>query len=209
MHGRQHSTGNRTFITAILLPMLFLLNLHHSPLLSGNGVVTLNWTTATETNNKGFQIERSTDRKDWSIIGFVDGNGTTAEPQIYSYTDRLAGVTVPRLYYRLKQTDFDGSYNYSDISTAEIAPASFELAQNYPNPFNPSTVISYSLPENEFVTLKVYDVLGNEVASLVNEQKTAGKYSVNFDASDLGSGVYFYTLKAGANMQSRKMILVK
>ncbi len=176
---------------------------------AGNNVVILNWTTATETNNKGFEIERSTDRKDWSVIGFVGGSGTSSEPQVYSYTDKLSGVTAPRLYYRLKQVDFDGTYEYSDISTAEIAPSSFELAQNYPNPFNPSTVITYSLPENDFVTLKVYDVLGNEVASLVNEQKTAGKHSLEFNASDLGSGVYFYTLKAGVHVQSRKMILVK
>lgn len=175
----------------------------------GKNGVNLSWTTSTETNNKGFEIERSTDRKDWSAIGFVQGNGTTSEPQVYSYTDKLSGVTAPRLYYRLKQLDFNGTYDYSDVSTAEIAPSSFELAQNYPNPFNPSTVISYSLPENEFVALKVYDVLGKEVASLVNEQKPAGKYSVNFNASELGSGVYFYTLKAGAQVQSRKMILVK
>ncbi len=175
----------------------------------GKNAVNLNWTTATETNNKGFEIERSTDRKDWGVIGFVEGNGTTAQPQVYSYSDRLTGISAPRLYYRLKQVDFDGSYEYSDISTAEIAPSSFALAQNYPNPFNPSTVISYSLPENEFVTLKVYDVLGNEVASLVNEQKSAGKYSLEFNASELGSGVYFYTLKAGVHIQSRKMILVK
>ncbi len=176
---------------------------------AGNNAVNLSWTTATETNNKGFGIERSTDRKDWIEVGFVGGNGTTTEPQVYSYTDKLAGITAPRLYYRLKQVDFDGSYEYSDISTAEIAPSSFTLEQNYPNPFNPSTVITYSLPENEFVSLKVYDVLGNEAAVIVNEQKAAGKYSVEFNASGLGSGVYFYTLKAGARVQSRKMILVK
>ncbi len=175
----------------------------------GNNAVNLDWTTATETNNKGFEIERSTDRKDWNVIGFVSGNGTTSEPQVYSYSDKLAGVTAHRLYYRLKQVDFDGSYDYSDILTAEIAPSSFTLAQNYPNPFNPSTVITYSLPENGFVILKVYDVLGSEVASLVNEQKSAGNYSVEFNASDLGSGVYFYTLKSGASVLSKKMILAK
>ncbi len=171
--------------------------------------VNLKWTTATETNNKGFEIERSTDKNNWTVIGFAEGYGTSSENHTYNFSDKLSGVTSSILYYRLRQIDFDGTSVYSSISSAEIAPSEFSLSQNYPNPFNPSTVISYSLPENDFVTLKVYDVLGSEVASLVNEHKQAGKYSVEFNASELGSGVYFYTLKAGTYVQSKKMILAK
>jgi len=172
-------------------------------------VVTLNWLTATELNNKGFEIDRSANGINWTTIGFKQGKGTTSEPQQYSYTDRLSDVSSSKLYYRLKQVDFDGTYKYSNIVEAVIAPAEFSLSQNYPNPFNPTTAISYQLPENSFVSLKVYDVLGKEVASIVNEQKAAGKYQVEFNASNLGSGVYFYTLKANGFTQSKKMMLLK
>ena len=176
---------------------------------AAHNAVNLKWTTATETNNKGFEIERSTDKNNWTVIGFAEGYGTSSENHTYNFSDKLSGVTSSILYYRLRQIDFDGTSVYSSISSTEIAPSEFSLSQNYPNPFNPSTVISYSLPENDFVTLKVYDVLGSEVASLVNEHKQAGKYSVEFNASELGSGVYFYTLKAGTYVQSKKMILAK
>ena len=172
-------------------------------------VVTLNWSTATELNNFGFEIERSSDKTNWRTIGFKEGKGTTSEPQQYSYSDKLSDITSSRLYYRLKQVDYNGSFEYSEIVEVEIAPSVFSLSQNYPNPFNPSTTINYQIPELSFVTIKVYDVLGNEVAALVNEQKPAGKYEVGFNASELVSGVYFYTLSAGEFVQSKRMLLLK
>jgi len=170
-------------------------------------VVTLNWSTATELNNRGFEIERSLNKTNWRVIGFKEGNGTTAEPQNYSYTDE--NLTKVMYQYRLKQIDFDGSFEYSEIIEVEIAPSVFSLSQNYPNPFNPGTAISYQVPVNSFVTLTVHDVLGNEVAILVNDQKSAGTYEVEFNATDLGSGVYFYTLRAGNFVATRKMILLR
>lgn len=172
-------------------------------------VVTLNWTTATELNNRGFEIEKSTDKTNWEKIAFKEGKGTTSETHHYSYSEKLNDVTSSRLFYRLKQVDFDGNFKYSYIAEVIISPSVFSLSQNYPNPFNPATSIAYQLPVNSFVTLKIYDVLGKEVTTLVNEQKPAGKYKVQFDASELGSGVYFYTLSAGNFVQSRKMILLK
>jgi len=172
-------------------------------------VVTLSWSTATELNNRGFEIEKSSEKTIWRTIGFREGKGTTSEPQQYSYSDLLLDKAPLKLYYRLKQLDFNGSFEYSGIVEVEIAPSEFSLAQNYPNPFNPITAISYQLPMNTFVTLKVYDVLGNEVATLVNEEKSAGVHEVEFNATELGSGVYFYTLKADEFLSTKKMILMK
>ena len=171
--------------------------------------VNLSWLTATELNNRGFEIERSSDIKDWRTIGFIEGKGTTSEPQHYSYSDKLLDITSSKLYYRLKQVDFNGSFEYSNILDVEIAPSVFSLSQNYPNPFNPNTKISWQSPVSSWQTLIVFDVLGNEVATLVNEYKPAGKYDVEFDATGLNSGVYFYQLKAGSFIQTKKMILMK
>jgi hypothetical protein len=187
--------------------------------------VTLNWMTATETNNMGFQIERGKTkdarREEWDIIGFINGNGTTTLQQTYSFNDE--NLDAGNYQYRLKQMDFDGSYSYSNIIEAEIvSPNKFILEQNFPNPFNPSTTIRYTIStppsssplakgRNEvgFVTLKVYDVLGNEVATLVNEVQSSGYYEVEFDAEKLSSGIYFYELIAGNLIQTRKMILLR
>ena len=187
--------------------------------------VTLNWITATETNNMGFQIERrktkDARREEWDIIGFIDGKGTTTETQTYSFNDE--NLDAGNYQYRLKQMDFDGSYSYSNIIEAEIvSPNKFILEQNFPNPFNPSTTIRYTIStppsssplakgRNEvgFVTLKVYDVLGNEVATLVNEVQSSGYYEVEFYAEKLSSGIYFYELIAGNLIQTRKMILLR
>ena len=173
-------------------------------------IVTLSWSTATELNNHGFEIERSVDKANWVTIGFREGDGTTSEPQQYSYKDNLSEFGAATLYYRLKQFDFVGNYEYSNVIEIYLAPSEFSLEQNYPNPFNPSTTISYQLPVNSFVSLKVYDIIGNEIATLVNEEKLAGKYEVEFSTVvGYASGVYYYTLKAGKFIQSKKMILLK
>jgi len=175
--------------------------------------VNLNWSTATETNNSGFEILRSKKANDWNKIGFVPGHGTTTEPQYYSYVDE--SLLPGQFQYRLKQIDFDGSFEYSKIIEVSIeSPNEFLLSQNYPNPFNPITKIKFQIPgqarnDNALVTLRVYDVLGNEITTLVNEEKPAGEYEVEFDGTGLPSGIYFYQLKAGSLVETKKMVLLK
>ena len=177
-------------------------------LIEGN--VTLKWITATETNNSGFEIQRKFNNSDWEKVGFVEGHGTTTEIQKYSYTDNLNGINDNSITYRLKQIDFDGSYEYSnEVLVTKIAPTIFALEQNYPNPFNPSTKISWQSPVGSWQTLKIYDVLGNEVVTLVNEEKPSGTYEITWNAVNLSSGVYFYQLRAGSFVQTKKMLLLK
>jgi sugar lactone lactonase YvrE len=169
--------------------------------------IMLSWQTATEKNNAGFNIERSSDNAAFSNIGYVKGNGTTTQSHSYSFTDSKASGEV---YYRLKQTDYNGTVTYSKaVEVKAASPTVFTLSQNYPNPFNPSTTISYALPQAGNVTLKVYDVLGREVATLVNENKVAGSYAAMFNADKFSSGTYFYKLQAGNFAQTKKMLLVK
>lgn len=174
--------------------------------------ISLSWITVTETNNLGFEIQRlqsfkqSSENK-WEKIGFVPGSGTTTEPKHYSFIDK--NLTAGTYKYRLKQIDFDGSVSYSGEIEFEFVLEGFELKQNYPNPFNPVTTIQYSIPQRSNVTLKVYDVLGNEIAALVNEEKDRGVYTVNFDATDLASGIYLYRIQAGSFVETRKMIYLK
>ena len=182
-------------------------------ILQNEKAVQLNWSTATEINNSGFEIKRAsisaTPGQGLEKIGFVPGFGTTTEPKSYSFIDE--DVTTGTYKYRLKQIDFDGSFEFSNEIEVEVdfTPKEFVLYQNYPNPFNPNTVISYQLPVTSNVTVKVYDVLGNEVATLVNEEKQPGVYEVVFDASSLASGIYLYKLLAGSFVQTKKMILLK
>jgi len=181
---------------------------------TSRGKVFLNWSTATELNNLGFEIERkiiqSESSEEWIIIGFREGYGTTTEPQKYSYVDDIRTVITKSLAYRLKQIDYNGSYEYSDeVFVDNPAPTDFVLEQNHPNPFNPTTKIKYQIPELSFVTLKVYDVLGNEVATLVDEELPAGEYEVEFEGRGLSSGLYFYKLSAGNFIETKKMILMK
>ncbi|MBZ0200904.1 MAG: T9SS type A sorting domain-containing protein, partial [Ignavibacteriaceae bacterium] len=170
--------------------------------------VTLNWVTATEVNNYGFNIECTIDNVQWKTIGFVEGYGNSNSPKNYSFTDE--NVATGNYGYRLKQIDNDGKYEYSKVVEVEVsAPLQYALAQNYPNPFNPSTTISYSVPEAQFVTLKIFNVLGQEVTTLVNGMKEAGVYTLNFDAKNLNSGLYFYKLEAGTFSAVKKMMLTK
>ena len=170
--------------------------------------VQLNWITATEINNQGFEVERRTGDGEFEKVGFVPGHGTTTDIQAYSYVD--SKVASGNYTYRLKQIDFNGTFEYSDAVEVEVtAPIEFTLEQNYPNPFNPSTVIKYSIPENGFVTLVVYNLLGEKVASLVNGVQEAGRYEISFDASNLASGIYVYSLKSGSFSSVKKMLLMK
>ena len=179
---------------------------------SGN-YVELKWTTATEINNKGFEIERKTG-SGWEIIGFVNGKGTTTLQNIYSFKDNLKDMSgMVHVSYRLKQVDYDGTFKYSKEVKVQVnsSPVEYSLMQNYPNPFNPSTTIKFSVKENTHVLLKVYDILGREVSTLINEEKPAGTYSVNFNAAaaELSSGTYFYRLSAGNMVLTKKMLLLK
>ncbi|MFO7526771.1 MAG: T9SS type A sorting domain-containing protein [Ignavibacteriaceae bacterium] len=171
--------------------------------------VILNWTTATEVNNQGFQIERNiSGSEEWVTIGYIEGKGTTTETQYYTFTDK--SLSLGQYSYRLKQVDFDGTFAYSQQVEVEVSiPLEYALEQNYPNPFNPSTIISYSIPEAGFVNLKLYDVLGNEIKSLVNAQQEAGQYEFVFDASGLASGVYYYKIQSGEFTSTKKLMLMK
>ena len=181
-------------------------------IINGNSV-TLNWSTSTETNNAGFDIERSSSNNTWTKVGTVNGNGTSSTPHNYSFTDRA--VEKGKNNYRLKQTDFNGNFEYHNLSNEVIigVPVKFDLSQNYPNPFNPSTKINFDMPTDGRVAIKLFDMSGKEVAVLVNEVKTAGYHTVDFNASNLSSGVYMYSLTVDANgnnfTATKKMLLVK
>jgi choice-of-anchor B domain-containing protein len=169
--------------------------------------VNLNWSTSTEKNNKGFEIQRKADNT-FITIGFVQGAGTTTETKNYDYSDR--DVSPGKYSYRLKQIDFNGTYKYSDEITTEVpSPSEFSLLQNYPNPFNPATKIKFTIPENTLVNLSVYNSLGEVVTTLINNVLNSGNHSIDFDASELPSGIYFARLKAGDNVKSIKMSLLK
>jgi hypothetical protein len=175
---------------------------------AGNDKITLNWETATEVNNRGFEIERKIN-SGWATVGFKEGYGTSTDKHSYSFVDNISGVSSQTIYYRLKQVDFNGTFSYSDEVEVETLPDKFSLNQNYPNPFNPTTTISFSIPQKEFVTLKVYNLLGQEVAVLVNKQLEAGSHNFQYDADMLSSGIYLYELSAGNFNETRKMIVMK
>ncbi len=161
---------------------------------SGTDVV-LNWATSKEINNAGFDIERSSIAGEWTKVGNVTGNGTTNETRNYSFTDK--NLASGKYNYRLKQIDFNGNYEYFNLSNEiEIGvPQKFDLAQNYPNPFNPSTKINFALPKDGNVVISVFDNSGRLVSTITEGFKTAGYYSVDFSAANLSSGVYFYKLE--------------
>jgi hypothetical protein len=176
-----------------------------------NNRVFLSWKTISESQNYGFDIERASASADqsWEKIGFVNGHGNSNSPKDYSFEDHNSKLSS--YYYRLKQIDNDGSFAYSNIVKVNIdqLPNNFALNQNYPNPFNPSTKISWQSPVSGRQTLKVYDILGNEVAVLVDEFREAGNYEIDFNASLLTSGVYVYKITAGEFSDTKKMLLTK
>ncbi|MDR3665727.1 MAG: FISUMP domain-containing protein [Ignavibacteriaceae bacterium] len=174
-----------------------------------NNNVNINWKTATETNTSSFDIEKKTLYSNtWNKIASVKASGNSTSPKQYSYTDKY--VNTGKYNYRLKMVDLDGSSKYSNIITAEVAPpAKYELSNAYPNPWNPTTTIRYQVPVNILVTIKIFDALGKEVTTLVNEVKPAGSYEVTLNGKNLASGVYYYQMKAGNFIETRKITLVK
>ncbi len=174
--------------------------------------VILKWQTASESNNQGFEIQRRSDAG-YINIGYLPGAGTTTDVQNYSFIDR--DVIPGTYFYRLKQIDFDGTIAYSNEINVEVAvPDIFVLNQNYPNPFNPTTSISFSLPVDANVSLKIFNALGQEVANLIEGKLARGFQDLIFPATDLTSGVYFYKIEAegidGRNFSSvKKMVLTK
>ncbi|MGE5436747.1 MAG: T9SS type A sorting domain-containing protein, partial [Syntrophothermus sp.] len=174
-----------------------------------NNNVKLSWSTATETNNLGFEVQRKTANNEFVSAGFIKGNGTTTTKQYYSFVDKE--LSAENYTYRLKQIDHNGNYSYSDeINVDMIAPNQFTLNQNYPNPFNPTTTISFSIPVKSNIILKVYNIAGEEVANLINNEiMEAGLHNIRFDASKLVSGVYIYKLTADAQTLVNKMMLMK
>ena len=172
--------------------------------------VQLEWATVTETNNLGFEVQRSVGENEFKTIAFIEGNGTTTETHSYSYSDQPSPDQNSLVRYRLKQVDFNGTFHFSNIVNVEVNMLNeFVLKQNYPNPFNPSTKIEYFIPQDGLVKLVVYDLMGEEVAILENTFKLAGTYENNFNASELPSGTYFYSLVTEGNISTMKMMLVK
>lgn len=172
--------------------------------------IELTWQTETEVDNYGFIIEKSiNDKNNWSTVTFVRGNGNSNSPKYYEYTD-LDINSSGTYYYRLKQIDNDGAYEYSDVVKVEVdIPNNYYLSQNYPNPFNPTTQINFSLPERQMTSLRIYNAMGELVSELVNEIREPGSYSVVFDAAKLPSGTYFYNLIVGRYSETNKMTLIK
>jgi len=207
-HGRMvlYKNGRRKFVHHAVaespgdpLPV----ELNNFGVKTSGSTVNISWQTATETNNYGFELYR-----DFEKIGFIKGAGTTTEVKNYSFVDENL---IPGIYrYDLSQLDFNGiKFHLGTLNVEVVKLSEYELYQNYPNPFNPSTLIKYNLPESGLVTIKVFDVVGSEIKTLVNEEKPAGIYEVKFDASEVPSGIYFYKLQAGSYTETKKMLLMK
>ena len=181
---------------------------------TANNKVSLNWQTATEVNNYGFEVERASTSPGmtWEKIGFIQGHGNSNSPKEYSFSDKPFGGN--EFKYRLKQIDFDGQYEYSkEVEVSIDIPQEFSVSQNFPNPFNPSTNIKFSIPSDDNVVIKVFNVIGMEVVTLLNEHRQAGTYHIEFSAiggaSDLASGIYFYKVVSGNHSDIKKMILLR
>lgn len=170
--------------------------------------VSLQWMTSKETNNAGFDIERKSDDA-WMKVGFVSGQGNTTSPVQYEFTDR--NLETGSYKYRLKQIDFNGDFEYYELNNEVVigVPSRFAVHQNHPNPFNPVTTIKYELPYDASVSISVYDITGHEIVTLVNERERAGYHSIEFNASNISSGVYFYRVSAGQYEAVKRMMLIK
>ena len=170
--------------------------------------VDLKWKTAIEVNNNGFEIERKSNNSEWKKVGYIKGNGNSNKSTEYSFIDLPVGDV--NFQYRLKQIDFNGKFTFSDLVSVKLEiPAKYSLEQNFPNPFNPTTNIRFELPEAAHVTIKIYNMLGQEVFTLLNKNVDAGYQNVVFDASKIASGTYIYRMDAGKYSQIKKMTLLK
>ena len=176
--------------------------------------VILNWQTETEINSYNFVIERKSEITDWNKVSEITAGGNSNSPLDYLYVDK--GLNEGSYYYRLKMVDNDGQFKYSNLVEAEISiPIEFALNHNYPNPFNPVTTIKYSLPTESEVNISVFNILGQKIIDLVQQQQAAGYYETRFDSNNLPSGIYFYTIVAKSFdseqtfSQTRKMLLLK
>jgi hypothetical protein len=177
-----------------------------SAVTKGNSI-EISWVTAAEVNNKGFLLERLTN-ENWNEISFIEGTGTSTDKNYYSFLDE--NLAAGNYSYRLTQVDFDGTI--SELKTVEVEhlpEINFMLYQNYPNPFNPSTKISFLISKEEFVTLEIFNSLGEKISKLINQRMNAGMHEVTFDASDLPSGIYIYKIKAGEYVSSKKLVLLR
>ncbi|MDD5361071.1 MAG: T9SS type A sorting domain-containing protein [Ignavibacteria bacterium] len=204
-YNKNSASGNPVLVQGFLPITLYSFN---GTVYKNN--VTLKWITSTEENNKGFYIERNLSGADnWLQSGFVTGHGNSNTPITYSYND--ANVTSGKYKYRLKQIDYNGNYSYHNLESEIVVgiPPKYELSQNYPNPFNPTTNIQFAIPKDERVTIKLFDISGREIKTLVNEDMKAGYNSVVFNASNFSSGIYFYRIGTNDFTDTKKMLLVK
>jgi Secretion system C-terminal sorting domain len=202
--GNDHGLAIDNFLIDNVLPV----ELTSFSAVTIGSTVKLIWNTATEINNYGFEVERSVVKGEWDKIGFVNGNGNSNSPKDYSFVDDK--VSAGKYSYRLKQIDNDGQFEYSKTINVDFnGVKKFELSQNYPNPFNPTTTVRFNLPEAGNVKLTLFNIIGQELRTLVNEFKESGVHTINFDASDLNSGMYIYKIESGSFTQTRKMTLVK
>ncbi len=200
-------------VDSTVAPLPVVISYFNSSLSSNS--IALSWGTSQEINNSGFNVERSTDMVNWNYVSFVKGSGTTNQQQNYHYTDK--NLASGKYFYRLKQIDYNGNFEYFNLSSpVQIGtPSKFEVMQNFPNPFNPVTQISFSLPEDSYVQLKVYDAAGKLVSEVINVNIEKGYHIAAFNASNLASGIYFYQLIAKDNTNNiqftkiMKMVLVK
>ncbi|MGB5287440.1 MAG: T9SS type A sorting domain-containing protein, partial [Ignavibacteriaceae bacterium] len=180
--------------------------------------ILLKWSTVTETNNLGFEVERKLKNQEWVRIAFIEGNGTTTEIKNYTYTDDYSLLPYEgTVLYRLKQIDFNGSFEYSEQVAANLSfiPSEYYVSQNYPNPFNPSTTIKFSIPEESQVKINIYNSIGEVVESLVNGLYTTGNYDISWNAQNYPSGIYFYSFEVSrtdgipVQREIRKIVYLK
>lgn len=188
--------------------------------ITADTTVLLKWGTATEVNNYGFNVERKRQDSSWQVMGFVFGSGTSNSPKHYTWSDSTGSLS-DEFFYRLKQIDNDGEFEYSDSIFVQVnfisgierfdnsRPVNYHLTPNYPNPFNPVTNIRFTIPKASNVNISVFNSAGEKVAEVIDKYMAAGEYELNFNADGLSSGAYFYKLTAGDFTQIRKMLLIK
>ena len=169
--------------------------------------VLLTWVTATEINNMGFEVQKKINGY-WSVLDFVKGHGSSTTTHTYNFTDDKPQRGIENIY-RLKQIDYNGAFNYSDVVFVSVPFEGYSLEQNYPNPFNPTTKIRFELPVDGIVTIKIFDTFGREITTILDEFKKANVYEVEFNGSNLASGVYIYRLQVNNYLESKIMVLIK